>query len=190
MKRMRNIKTWGIVLAAVFAFSAVSVANASASTFKSSSTGTLKGAQTSNQVFNTGFGTVSCTTATSSGTVTSTVTAEQEVGVKYSGCTAFGFIGAEISEAKYLFNANGTVKVLNTITIKVPGAGCSVTVSPQGPLSSITYTNKSGKIEESTKVSGIKSKGSGGLCGGENSNGTYTGSNLIELVGGTTEWVA
>ena len=188
MKSKRNMKVWGVALVAVFALSAVAAANASAAVFKASGTGTLSGKALNNQVFNTGIGNVTCTTAASSGTVVAPLEKEtQEVAVKYSGCTAFGFVGVEISEAKYLFNANGSVNVVNTITIKVPAAGCSVTVSPQTGLKTITYVNSSGKIEEKTNVSGIKSKGSGGVCGGESTTGTYTGNNLIELVGGTIE---
>lgn len=189
MKRI--YRTLVLACVVVGALAAVSAAGASAAPhFKASAKGSLKGTQTGNQVFTTGAGEVSCTKAATTGTVTNLEAVEQEVAVKYTGCTAFSFVGAEISEAKYNLHANGEVDVLNSIKITVPLAGCSVTVSPQKGLKAVTYTNVSGKIEEASKVESIVSKGTGGICGGENKTGSYKGSNLVELVGGTVEWLA
>jgi hypothetical protein len=185
-----KLKVWGLALVAVFAFSAIASANAMAADhFKASSTGTLSGAQTGNQVFTTPAGKVTCTEASTSGTVATLEATEQEVTVEYEGCTAFGFIGAEISPAEYNLHANGVVDVLNEIEINA--ASCHVIVPPQNGLTSVSYTNKTGgKIEEVSNVTGIHSTGNGGICGGESTTGTYVGNNLVGLIGGTVEWVA
>jgi hypothetical protein len=85
-----------------------------------SATGSLTGKATTNQVFTTNGGTVTCTTATTSGQMTTTGdTLQQHATVKYSGCTGFGFVSPDISDATYKFTA-GTgknVHIKNTITI-------------------------------------------------------------------------
>ena len=141
-------------------------------------------------------GTVECTTAATSGTITAVKNPKQKVAVKYSKCTAFTFEGPTISEAEYEFTpgtlaasgteSTGTAAILNTITIKVPLAGCEVTVGPTGnsALSSVVFKSDSGKILEETKVTGITDTVSGSgasLCGGSgtHTNGTYTGNNEV-----------
>jgi len=54
-------------------------------------------------------------------------------------------------------------------------------MGPQGPLGSVSYDSKAGKIEEASAVTGIVSTGTG-LCP-HSETGTYTGSNLVERVG-------
>lgn len=184
MKRMRSIKVWGAALAVVCAFSAVAVANASAATFKASEKGTLTGKALNTQEFTTNGGTVKCSTAATSGTVTELEAASQVVTVKYGSCTAFGFASVEISPAEYRLYASGKVDVLNTITINVPLGGCKVTVGPQNGLGSVSYENNSGKIKESSNVTGITYTSTGGLCGSSGSNGVYKGNNEVELNGG------
>lgn len=188
----RFIKTLGLTFVAAFAFSAVAVAGASAAEFTASETGNLVGTQTSEQEFTTGGGgSVVCKKANTTGEITSTEASSQKVTVKYSECRAFGFVSATISDAEYTLHADGTVDVLNTITITVPLGFCSVTVKPQNGLESVSYTNETGgKIEQHSAVSGIKSSHSGGLCS-SGENGTYSGSNIVERVGGgSLEWDA
>jgi hypothetical protein len=183
---MRTLKKLAVVAVAVFALSVVGVASASAAQFTASATGELTGKATSTQKFTTGAGTVECTAAATSGKIVSEASPEQEVTVKYSGCKAFGFVSAEISPATYLFTANGEVHIQNTITISVPLGGCSVTVGPQ-TVKSVSFANAgTSNITESSNVSGIVSKGSGGLCGGANSTGKYVGNSEISRVGGGT----
>ncbi len=188
MKHRRDLKIWGLALIAVFAFSAVAVANASAATFTTSGTGEIKGSQTGQQVLTTGAGNVTCTQAAASGPVTPLESNDLELTVKYSGCTAFGFASATVSSVTLLLHANGAVDILNTVTIGVSAAGCSVSIAPQNGLKSVTYGNTSGKLDVWFSVEGIKSKGSGGLCGGESTTGSLMGHLLIEKVGGTIEW--
>lgn len=189
MGSKRRHKVWRLTVVAMLAFSCVTAADASAASFASSGTGPLSGKQTVSQTFDTGTGSFSCTQAAISGMRTEIETEAEEIGIKYSACSYLGFVGLEVSEARYLLGANGSLTILNTFTVRVPGAGCSITFGPQTPLGSVSYVNSSGKIEAAFNLGGIKSKGSGGLCGGESASGTYAGKSLIELVGGTIEWV-
>lgn len=179
MKRFAKILAVACVAALALA---VSAAGASASTFTASATGELKGTQTSNQVFTPGsFGSVTCKKAATTGKIESVASETQVVTVSYSECTGFGF-PATVTAAEYKLHANGESDVLNTITITVSSLGCKNVVGPQTGLKSVSYANKSGKIEQSSEVKGITSSGSGTCAGG--SAGTYTGSSLVERVGG------
>lgn len=168
--------------------SVVVAASASAAFFHASKTGKLTGQQTGNQTFNTGSGNVICTKAASSGTATALLVLTQLIQTTYTGCTAFEFASVTINTADYLFNAdNGLVLLDNTLKIEVPLAGCNVIVPPQD-LFTVTYDNQSGKLLELSNVHSIKSTGSGGLCGGVGTAGTYVGNNLLELTGGELSW--
>jgi hypothetical protein len=167
--------------------SVVVAASASAALFHASKTGKLVGKATNTQTFTTGAGTVECTKAASSGTATALLTLVQLIQVTYSGCTAFTFVTVEINTADYLFNADtGLVFLDNTLKIVIPKV-CEVVVPPQSLLQ-VTYDNTSKKILELSNVHSIKSTGSGGVCGGANSTGTYVGNNLLELEGGELSW--
>lgn len=186
---MSSLKKFAALGAIVFAFSAVAVANASASSFEASKTGSLLGKALNTQEFTTNGGTVSCTTAKTTGTVTELVATKQKVKVEYSGCKAFGFASASVSAAEYTLYANGGVDVLNTITISVPLGFCSVTVKPQTNLGTVSYSNNSGKIKEASNVTGITYTSSGDGCGSSGTNGKYVGGNEVELEGGTLTFV-
>jgi len=163
---------------------------ASASVFTASATGTIAGAQTTNQVFTTSSGgsnIVTCKKALTIGSITSLASAEQHITVEYAECTfaisGFGTNPATVSPATYLLTANGEVHIKNTITISVPVLGCSTTVSPQS-RKSLSYANISGKLQVTSSITSISSKGSGFCPGG--TTGTFSGSNLLERVGGGT----
>jgi len=183
---MSSFKKLG-VLVAILALSAVGAANASAATFTSSATGTLAGKALNTQVFTTDSGQVKCSTANTSGSIVSTASAEQHVTVEYKNCTAFGFASVDVSPATYLFTATGVAHLKNTVTINVTLAGCHQTIEPQNSLGTITYTNLAGgKLGVDANVTGIVYYGTGGLCGSSTpkTNGTYTGNNEVERVGG------
>lgn len=185
---MRQMRILSVAVVSVCVLGIAMVANVSAQQFHASTTGKLLGKQLGNQVFETGAGTVTCTTAASTGTATALLVLTQLIETKYSNCTAFGFAEVKINTAKYLFSAdNGQVTLDNTILIEVPLGGCSVSVPPQA-LKQVVYDNSNKKIIELSKVTGIQSTGSGGLCGGTNTVGTYTGNNQLELDGGTVSW--
>jgi hypothetical protein len=180
---MRSFKKFGVLAVVAFALCAIGAANASAATFTASATGSLTGKATATQVFTTNGGQVKCSTAATSGNIVSTASTEQHVTVKYSACTAFGFANTHITDATYVFTANGEVHIKNTITITPTGAGCTITISPQ-PVGSVSYTNSGTKLIITPNVIGISYASSGGLCGTSGGNGTYTGSNEVERVGG------
>ncbi|HKO38803.1 MAG TPA: hypothetical protein VJU14_10585 [Solirubrobacterales bacterium] len=180
---MPSFKKFGLFAAAVFALSAIGAANASAAQFTASATGTLSGKATATQVFTTNGGQVKCTTAASSGEIKSTASAEQTVEVKYSGCTAFGFVNTHITPAQYNFTASGQAHVENTITITPTGAGCSITIHPQ--TDTITkFTSIFPVVIYHTQKHLIAYTSSGGLCGSSGNNGTFTGTGEWSRVGG------
>ena len=185
---MRSMRKLG-VLVAVFALCAIGAANASAAEFTASATGTLTGKALANQVFTTNGGTVTCSTAATKGTIEKTADTQQTVGVKYSGCTAFGFATVDISEAKYQFTASGPVHILNTISITPTFFGsslCTVTVKPQ-TVNTVDFANSgSNNVKVTPTVSGIVYESTGGSCGSSGANGTYTGANEVSREGGGT----
>jgi hypothetical protein len=180
---MRSVKALGVLALAVFALSAISVASASAAPkfTSSASGGALTGTQTSNQVFKINGGTTTCTGAASSGTVPASPSTEIHITVHTTGCTAFGFVNTDITDATYTITADGSVHITNTITITPTGAGCTVTVKPQ-TVGTIAFDNKvSGGftgVEETSAVSAITYTSTGGLCGSSGTNGTFTGNSF------------
>src|SRR5271154_1751826 len=132
-EEMKSIKLLGPTIAAVLALSGAGAASAAAHEFESSKKGTATDVGTNTQVFKDepSAAAVECKKLTSTEVIKKTKTKTQKASVKYSECTAFGF-PATISEAKYDFNAEGSVKVENTITVEVPSAKCKVTVGKSG----------------------------------------------------------
>jgi hypothetical protein len=195
---MRNLKKSVALAVAVLALSAIAASSASAAEaqFTYSATGTLVGSAENHQTFTTNGGTVTCSNAATTGTIAKILFTQQHVTVKYGGpCTAFGFATVDISDATYLFTAKTgeNVHVLNTISITPTFFGasmCTVSVGPQ-TLSTVDYANVgTTKVTVNATVAGIKytTTGGGGSCGsvGTFSNGTYTGSSIIERSGGGT----
>jgi hypothetical protein len=191
------MKKFGVLLA-VFALCAIGAASAHAenSEFTASATGSLSGSALENQVFNTGAGEVVCTTAATSGTIASVSATEQHVTVNYSGCKAFGLVNVHISAATYNFTAAKTEKevtqpnrvdIVNPITITVTKtlftAHCTVTV-PAQTVGTVDFENNGNNVKVTPTVTGIHSTGSGGVCGGTNSTGTYEGASEVHREGG------
>ena len=181
---MRRIKVLGATVIVVFAIGVIAAAAASAASFQTNETGTLKGVALTTQVFKTNGGEIRCTTATASGSVTTMVSETLKVLVNYNGCTAFGFTSVTVSPAEYVLHANGTEDVLNTVTVAVPLAGCSVAVGPQSGNGTIAYSNSGSNLVTSSAISGIAYTSTGGLCGSSGTNGTFTGSDELKLNGG------
>ncbi len=177
---MRSFKKIGALALVVAAFSALGVASASAAQFTYSQTGSLTGSALEDHVFNTGAGEVVCKKAAMTGTITSTSFTAQHVTVKYSECKAFNIATVDISDATYNFTASGQVHIVNPITITVTGflIECTLTV-PVQTVGTVDYVNDGASLIFQPTVSGVTSAGSGGLCGGHNSNGTYTGRSTV-----------
>jgi len=184
MKRIIVLGAALLVTFGVVAVDAVSV-SASGDEFVASKTGKTKSKQYGSQVFSTGSGTLECTKVTGSGEIKEgKSTAHKEV-FTYSGCKAFGSV-ATMSAADYEFNASGSVRLENTVKISV-GGECEISIEPQ-TVETASYANKSGKVEAEASAGKIHSKGSGGSCGGSSIEGTYDGTVIGELEGGTIEW--
>ena len=135
---------------------------------------------------------VECKVEVSTGQVTSTKTTSLTEQVTYTECVALGTFVAEISVPKLELQSESPVSWLNTMTIKVPALGCSITIASKGnhELKGATYKNLAGgKLEMVVAVKGITYTSSGGLCGSSGTSGEYTDKAQVELVGGTIEWV-
>jgi len=195
---MRSFKHFG-ALAAVMALCAIGAGSAQAeSRFTSSAgSGTISGTQTTNQVFNTTGGSVTCAKAAVSGTIKAKESTEQELAVAYSECKAFGVATAHISNALWLVTANHGAHLLNTVTITVTKtlftAHCTFTFTPQTPSGTVDFTNLSGG-----GLSGYIARWRSGLryhvtnapCGteGEHTDGTFEGSVEVKPSSGTISW--
>jgi hypothetical protein len=176
------LRAFGICAMVLCAFGAVAAAGASAAKFQTNEeAGALTGHALSPQTFSFSAGQVKCTTATTGGSAEGYEAEEQKVAVVYGGCTGFGLGGATVSTAEYELHANGLVDVVNTITIAIPLAGCSLTIGPQKSLPAFGYRNSGSKLITEGLLAGIAYSSSGGSCGPGGSNGTYGGSNELEL---------
>jgi hypothetical protein len=177
----------GVLLAAVIAVFAVSIAPAMAlKNFQAKpGSGTIKGKTVGNQIFKTKFGEVVCETAEASGKVTQMKTTEQELEFKYpaSSCKIFGFVAVSISQEKYTFHINGEVKLNNEV--KVESAGCKLIVEAGQTFSGeqVKYKNNGNNLKGEAKTTGVKYIGKGSTCeskGEKSSNGEYKGTEELE----------
>jgi hypothetical protein len=191
---MNRITISGLAILAVLALGVVAVASASAHEFISKPVkGKIEGVQKGNHVFNLNAGKITCTKLTATGEVMAEISKVTKENIKYSGCLAFGF-DAKVSEVKFEFNAEGTVRLENTVTIEVPSAGCHVTLAPAGneKLSTITYANKGTKeLEVTAAAKNIHYEASGGPCGAEEAketDGEYSGKSVVKVKEGSIQF--
>jgi hypothetical protein len=190
IKTMKRVRIIGLALVAVFAFSAVAAASASAFTefVAEPLGGTFGGKALNTQVFTVKAGKTECTKATPKGEVKALKAEKEVIKVVYEGCKALGQ-KTKISEAEYEFNAKtGSVAVKNNITITVEelGFNCTVKVGPVGneTLEKIEYANNGKKLKAKANVAGITYTTSGGFCGEGAKTGTYTGEVEAEVNAG------
>jgi hypothetical protein len=209
----QKLKALGLAFAAALVLTAVMASTAMAHPGFTSEVEnpTLHGVQEGNHEFKAGegFGAITCSTATFSGTGEGTHPTSVTVSPTYSGCKdSFGrTVHVVTNSLHYIFTVDGTdaegtpkgsVHVTGHIelTITTGGTHCTVTISAEQTLNGITYhTTKveptpTHKIRVTTNASGVKSTTSGGffVCGianGEHTEGTYTGTTIMEgKVGG------
>jgi hypothetical protein len=181
---MRSFGFVSLCLLTALLVGAVSAESASAHEFVASKQGTTKDHGIGTQTF---LG-VECTSETSKGKVHAGSSKTIVEKVKYSGCPTFGLNGEPISEVEYEVSAEGSLSILNTVTVE--RLGCTITVEPakNKGLKSVTYADESGRLRLDAAVKGITYTSSGGMCGSSGENGEYSGTSEIELVGGTLEW--
>jgi len=178
----------GVVLLSAFTLTGVGAVSVSASghEFITSTTGKTKSKGTNVQRFKTGAGTIECTAVTGTGEVKETKMVGHKEVLTYSGCSGFG-VNLKVTPAHFEFNANGFAKLEKQVVISSESLTCEVLIEPQ-TLETVSYANESGKVKATATVTKIHSIGTGGMCGSENTEGTYSGSILGELEGGTVEW--
>jgi hypothetical protein len=197
---MRLVKVLGVALVAVFAFSAMAAAGASAHTFTASAVGLLLLAeQEGTQVFGTTAGTLKCATVKGDGKSTALKSLAQSITVSYSGCKATnGTVEATPTQpivAEYEFDADGSVKILSPVTIftEFAGSKCTIKVPAQGPLKTVVFKSVGGTVLVESNVTGIESIATGSGCkAGSNGvtakTGTYVGNAVTKADGGTVGW--
>jgi hypothetical protein len=188
---MRRIVILGVAMVAAFAVVAVDAISVSASgdEFVASKAGKIK-SKGGKQKFKTSAGTIECNEVTGSSSVGSSELSSvthKEV-LTFIGCKGFGD-SATISAAHLELNANGSAKLEKTVVLTVTGAGCEVLIEPQ-TLEGFGYTNVAGgTVDVEPAVTAIHSEGTGGVCGGENTEGSYSGGKIAsELESGTVTW--
>jgi uncharacterized membrane protein len=194
----RKIKALGLALVAALALTAVMASVASAQFTSDKEHTILSGEQKkgTNDVFTagSGFGGITCETATFSGTSTGTSAETQVITPNYSNCedTFERVVDLDNSSLTYTFTSGagkGTVHVTGSMTLTVTSGGtvvCTVEIKAQNGNNGISYTNLGGTkgVETTTHSTNVKSTTSGGFfnCGvsnGEHTNGTYDGTSVI-----------
>lgn len=195
----RYLKVLGLAFVAVLAMSAFASAAASAAQFMSE--GNVSGSITADQeasnphVFTVDGTEVKCTTAhfATMGAVpspTATITVHPE----YSGCTAFGFVNAEVTTTgcDYVLHADGGIDIVQGAStptcngIKVHALTCTVVVGTQNGLSAVSYENLAGgkvRIKASVKNIAANRTEDGFLCplsGTGPATGSYSGNTIAE----------
>jgi hypothetical protein len=189
----RKIKTLGVVLASVFAMSAIGASAASAAEFHSAvHPQSIHGVQTVSHVFTTNAGTVTCKTATFTGTTSALTSATQTLAPDYNNCTAFTFINVPIHEngCDYLFNANGTTEVKCPTVggvkqkIEITAPFCTTTVSEQHIAGGMTFANNAAKTDI-VATTNIKEEIDYNECGTARTNGSYKGTTTVTGASGS-----
>jgi hypothetical protein len=217
----RKLKALGLALVAVFATSALVASAAQAEEFTGydQSTGThtetvIHGVQEGSHSFTagSGFGSITCTTATFAGNSPTGTSTELTITPTYSGCSdSFGrtvdvtMEGCDYKFTTPTFVSSGTYSGLvdlacptgHSVTVHVTSGGtsvCTVTIHAQTGLGSNHYTNKAGNPDDvtvTTDITNLHTTTEGGFfnCGvsnGEHTDGSYVGNTTVtgETTGG------
>jgi hypothetical protein len=181
----------------VLATAAVVAASASAAQFTAAKYPvTITGNQSTAHKFTIGGSSVTCTTTTFTGTA-SGPSATQTMTPTYSGCTAFGFINAQvtINGCDMLVDASGHLKLVCPADkdIEIHGGPCTTTIHPanNGTLKTNTFTNNTpaaGQITLDTAVNNLHATVTSGfgcpVAGGTYANATYTGTTVLKGTSG------
>lgn len=194
----RKIKALGIACVAVFALTAISASSATAASAFTVGTGGTKidGTQATTQKLALGAGgtIVKCTTSTLKATVSAGTVTELTAIPLFGGCALAG-VTATIETHSCTFTITNTATAFtanvdltncpSTAGIVINTAFCTVTMSNQGPLSSVTLSNNGGSPADVTAtllVFNIAYTGSIGCpanVAGSHSDATLGGSYLL-----------
>lgn len=185
---MKRIRVVGLAVVAICAMSAMAAASAVAHEFNATEMGNITSKSLQTQVFHTAAGNVECTAVKVVEGVAVLKSATQTATVQYEKCKAFG-LTATVSPAKYEFQANGSVKLLGSITIKA--TECLVTVPTGQVVGPVSFRNNGKLVEIVPSVKNITSSGTGTACSyASESVGTYVGTSSVGMASGvgTVEW--
>ncbi|TMK58191.1 MAG: hypothetical protein E6G51_03560 [Actinobacteria bacterium] len=202
---MKHLKTLGLLAVAIAALTAfVGVSSAAAAEFHASAGAGVKvtGEQATSHKFTVTGSSITCTTAKFTGTTTAATAKTQEMHPEYSGCTAFGFVGATVDTTgcQYVFDANSANVTLQsctsggiTVTASSAFGKCVMDVSNQTGINGQSFatggTSPNRDITVTTNSTNIKVKvtTSTGICPltvGEHTNGAYTGTTTVKAASG------
>lgn len=85
-----------------------------------------------------------CAKVEASGVAVSLASADEHFTLGYSACKAFGgLVTAEVSATTYTVTANGIVHIKRRTSIRIPSAGCEITI-PEQSVGSVSVDNGSG----------------------------------------------
>lgn len=215
---MKVSKTVAAVVAAC-ALMAVVASGASAATYQLSSyPGMTAGSQVGEHVFTVDGQTVKCKSANFETMEEKEAVKSLTVTAKYLECTAFGFVGANVSmgSCDYTFNEPTLTSAdtyHSTVTVKCNSAtepivitsssafgSCEVKIGAQTPEGLQMYTNitegaDKGKVSIETNQTGIKANVTKdtGICPlagtGERANATYVGNSISAATGGASAFI-
>jgi hypothetical protein len=193
IKRIREAKMLDMkklyVCVIATALCAIGTGSASAAQFTSSATGSFGGHALENQVLTTNAGEVVCTGATSAGPLQNLADTQIHETRTYTGCKAFSVATVHTSPVTLTLTADGTVHVVNPITITPTLFGvsaCTITI-PAQTWTGIAYSNVgANNIKVTPMVTGIVYISTGGPCGASGSNGTLRGASELNRIGGGT----
>ncbi len=193
----RKLITLSLAAMAIAIVSVVSASAASAAPLfhAESEPVTFKGTSSDN-TFVTDAGEVACETSSFSGVNTAKTSTTATLTPVYSGCKAFGFIGATVEPngCSYVFHlVEGSSPPTATVDIECPSgkeititaATCTVHVPPQTGLSHVVFTNEGAKatrdIKAAVTVGGIHyTATSGCIATGTRTNGVYSGTVTVK----------
>jgi hypothetical protein len=185
----RRIKTLGVVLASVFAMSAVVASAASAAEFHSAvHPQTVTGTQTTGHVFTTNAGTVTCKKVTFSGTTNAKTSTTQTLAPEFKECTAFGFINIviHVHGCTVIFHRDGVIEIIcppgGKVEITVPF--CTVTIGGQFIAGGQTFANNGGKTDI-VATTNVKEEIDYNECGTARTNGSYKGTTTVTGASGS-----
>jgi hypothetical protein len=208
---MKHLKTLGLLAVAIAALTAfVGVSSASAALFHSSGGAgvELTGEQATSHKFTVTGSSITCTTAKFTGKTAAATAETQEMHPEYSGCTAFGFVGATVDTAgcQYKFNANSANVELRgctsggiTVTASSAFGKCVMFVKNQPGINGQSFSNgtygtparKDILVTSEANNIHIEIKTSTGICPvavGTHTTGVYTGTTTVKSASGDIWW--
>lgn len=187
---MRHVKRLSVGLITVLSVGVVLVPGASASSFLAEQTGKLAANSFGSQLLSIGGVTVTCNAMSALNSYALSLRAlTLALTVEYEECTAFG-LPVKATLASYLFSAdNNLVRLLNSVTLTATGCTIILESAKNQSLKTVKYVTSGKMILIDSQIAGITGTGSGSVCNfGQVSNGTYVGTLLAVVEGGTLRW--